>query len=108
MLVSDMALVYSFSLPSDSQPQGIIGQECGPNFNPAHPGLVSCHEPVNTTVPDTFYLVSRFIQDNAYFIHAFSRSFSSMIAVGYSIQGDSAQSEGKLGSLTPIDIRSCS
>ena len=112
MMNTDMAL--AFPLSSAETPgapvSGYLNQICGPNSvgltNPRDPisGIFGCTngntgKGQSTTVPSTANTVQKYIFDNQLFLNDFAKSFNKMTSVGYT--------NGKLGSLTNIDLTKC-
>mmetsp|Transcript_29859 Transcript_29859/g.41008 ORF Transcript_29859/g.41008 Transcript_29859/m.41008 type:complete len:343 (+) Transcript_29859:425-1453(+) len=99
MMNTDMVLAYNITFTSSAL--SAVGQQCGPYNRGA---LITCTMP-DAPTSSSFELSTKFAADNSFFLSSFATSFKKMTTVGYST--DSA-TPGKLGSLTGIDLNSCS
>ena len=69
-----------------------------------------CKNPLNTTAVSTTDLCLQYSFDNNAFLSAFAVAYTKMTTVGYGVPAavDGATSTGKLGTLTAIDLSTCS
>ena len=113
---TDMAI--AFPLSSAETPgapvSGYLNQICGPYSvgltNPKDPisGIFGCTngntgKGQSTTEPSTLNTVKKYMSNNQVFLNDFANSFNKMTSVGYGI----TPANGKLGSLTNIDLTKC-
>ena len=98
MLNSDMSLAYSIFDEENPHPYGtdsdVLGNhKCSRHIIPKNrPG---CINPLNSMLPSTFDLVSKYADDNDAFLKGFAKAYVKMTTVGYG-RG------GKFGPLTPM------
>jgi hypothetical protein len=100
MLNSDMSLAYSiFDERDHHYHNDMVGHhKCSRYIVPENkPG---CINPLNSMLPSTFDLVSKYADDNDAFLKEFAKSYVKMTSVGYGLNPDN---EGKFGSLTPLE-----
>jgi hypothetical protein len=106
MLNADMAPAFPITtaLPTTKGQQ----QVCGPRtlVNNSY----GCRDPSATTPPTTWDLTLAYAADNGLFLRSFAAAYAKMTTVGYGLPAasDGATASGKLGTLTSIDISTCS
>ena len=112
MLNTDMAMGFpaGTSETIGASVVGYSGQNCGPrSVNISKELVYGCTNGVagtgqNTSHPSTFTQVSNYRRNNGLFLSDFAASFVKMTSVGYST---APTTNGKLGTLTNIDLTTC-
>ena len=107
MLNADTFLAFPISteLPPLSGPKPI----CGPSSTALNVSY-GCKNPTALIPPTTYELCRMYATNNSAFLQAFAVAYTKMTTVGYGVPAaeDGATSTGKLGTLTSIDLDTCS
>ena len=103
-----MALGFPAGTSENSSPVGLAGQTCGPNSVNNGYGCGNGGNPPrgqSTTQPSTFNLVNSYASNNQLFLNSFAAAFDKMVSIGYT--SASLSTNGKIGTLTSINLNSC-
>lgn len=106
MLNVDMSILFTIDLSDENI--GTLDQKCGPAVG--DPARFGCINPSSMAGASTFSQVVGYIGNEQGFFDDFAVSYVKMVTVGYGVPdvADGSTSSGKLGTLTSIDLSSCS